>query len=110
MNQVKPFVKVMLDKERNLVLDMTAMIAFEEATGKSWLKGEVNLNSMKLKDFCTLLWSMLLTDDPSLTLQQVITLSDLNTVKRLTPPITQAINLALKDEEQKEKSPLTQSP
>ena len=109
MNQVKPFVKVTLDKERNLKLDMNAMIAFEEATGKSWLKGDVNPDKLKLKEYCTLIWSMLLTDDPALTLKQLIAMTDIMTLKRLSPFINQAVCIAM-EIDREDAPPLAESP
>ena len=108
-NKVKAFVPVMLDKERRLKLDSNAMIAFEEQTGKSWLTGSVNPSKLKYKEWCILVWSMLLTDDPALTLKQVQDFADLMVMRRLTPYVVKAINIALEADEE-DKAPLAESP
>ena len=85
-------VTITLDKERKLILNMRAMIAFEKATGKSWLKGEVDFDGLTLENYCTLIWAMLLTDDPKLTLNQVIDMLDVFSMDNLS--VVKAINLA----------------
>lgn len=62
-------VKITLDKERTLKLDLNAMVAFEDATGKSLFNFKAN--NISSKDIRALLWSCLIRDDKALTLEQV---------------------------------------
>lgn len=68
-NKAKPEVRIMLDRERTLVLDLNAMCAFEEATGKNMLKGMES--QFSAADLRALLWACLRHEDKSLTLEQV---------------------------------------
>ena len=70
MNQAKPAIKIMLDKERTLKLDLNAMVAFEDATGSNLFdfgKGE-KLNARSLR---ALLWACLIHEEKGLTEEQV---------------------------------------
>lgn len=66
-------VAIKLDRERHLQMDLNAMIAFEEATGKSFLD-IASLNSMGPKELRALLWASLKHEDPELTLEKAGTL------------------------------------
>lgn len=70
MAKVTPKVKIMLDKERTLRLDLNAMVEFEEMTGKSLISG-VNMQDLAIKDIRILLWACLMHEDEDLTLKQV---------------------------------------
>lgn len=67
---ISPTVKVTLDKERNLLMDLNAMVAFEDATGKSMLNMET-WKSLSAKDIRALLWACLIHEDKILTIEQV---------------------------------------
>lgn len=69
-NKAKPLVSIELDKKRNLLLDLNAMVNFEEATGKNILQG-ASLDNLSAKDLRALLWACLLHEDKDLTLEQV---------------------------------------
>ena len=74
IDKVRPAVPILLDRERKLCFDFNAMIAYEEATGKSLLEVK-NINvlfaSPTLKSLRALLWACLVDDDETLTLKQV---------------------------------------
>ncbi|MCL5290561.1 MAG: hypothetical protein M1489_05990 [Firmicutes bacterium] len=65
-----PAVKLNLDKERNLLLDLNAMVTFEQETGKSLMEG-ADLSKMGMIEFRALLWACLIHEDESLTLKNV---------------------------------------
>lgn len=68
-NQARPEVRITLDRDRTLILDLNAMCDFEEVTGKNMLKGmETEFSSLDLR---ALLWACLKHDDEELTLEQV---------------------------------------
>lgn len=66
-NPASPHAVVHLDKKRRMALDLNAMVAFEEATGKQ--VQELGAG-MSMSDMRVLLWACLLTDDPDVTLEQ----------------------------------------
>ncbi len=63
--------KITLDKERELTFNFNAAIKFRQATGKSLMKGEVKLDDLDEEGLLALLWAMLSSDDPSLTIEQL---------------------------------------
>jgi len=67
-NPVAPSVDIKLDKKRKLILDLNAMVAFEDEAGKS--VAEIGAN-MSMKDMRALLWAALLAEDPDVTLDTV---------------------------------------
>jgi hypothetical protein len=58
-------------KDRELRLTIGGMQKFREVTGKSLLKGEVNVAELTEKDIICLIWSLMIWDDPRLTMEQV---------------------------------------
>ena len=70
MNKAKPLVSITLDRKRNLLLDLNAMVSFEEATGKNLLQG-ITPDNLSAKDLRGLLWACLLHEDKELTLEKV---------------------------------------
>lgn len=74
VNKANPAVSIVLDKERHLLLDLNAMVAFEEATGDNLFEDKVAkklATSMSPKDLRALLWACLIHEDDTLTLKQV---------------------------------------
>jgi len=72
-NKAKPQVQIMLDKERTLILDLNAMVRFEQATGKNILQQQTfsDLNATELR---VLLWACLKSDDMEIKQDEVGTL------------------------------------
>lgn len=73
-NKVNPAVPIMLDKKRHLLLDLNAMVVFQEETGNNLFDSEVAdrlSKSLSPRDLRALLWSCLIHEDESLTLKQV---------------------------------------
>jgi hypothetical protein len=79
-------VPIALDKQRQMVFDLNAFAAYEEATGKCFLDTVASLftavqesagdafalmRRISLVDVRALLWAALSQEDPSLTVQQV---------------------------------------
>jgi len=74
VDKANPAVAIMLDKERYLLLDLNAMVAFEEETGKNLFDSNVSQElsaGLNPKDLRALLWACLLHEDESLTPKQV---------------------------------------
>jgi hypothetical protein len=58
-------------KDREMRLTIGGMQKFREVTGKSLLKGEVNINELTEKDIITLIWSLMIWEDKNLTVEAV---------------------------------------
>lgn len=72
--KIRPAMPIMLDKERHLLLDLNAMVAFQEETGKNLFDASVTKalkTSFGPKELRVLLWACLLHEDENLTLKQV---------------------------------------
>ena len=72
--KAKPAVTIELDKERHLLLDLNAMITFQETTGKNLFSadtGKTLSKNMSPADLRALLWACLIHEDEKLTLEQV---------------------------------------
>ena len=70
----KKYVEVELDKKRKLLIDLNAMCAFEEQTGKKFLDVADSLSKgdfPAMTDFRALFWSALIHEDPELTVDKV---------------------------------------
>ena len=107
-NKVKPEVPIMLDKERHLLMDLNAMVAFEDATGKNIMQG-VDADSMTAKDFRALLWACLLHEDEALKIEDVGKMIHAGNMGELAEKIAQAWEVA-SPEVKGDKSPLVESP
>ena len=64
MGKRAPIVKVTLDRERTLKLDLEALEAFEEASGTNFF--EMDGRGFKIKELRYLVWAGLLHEDPEL--------------------------------------------
>lgn len=71
MSKLSKTVKINLDKPRTLLLDMNAMIEFDNATGLNYLEFSRNLKNASAKELRALLWCMLIHEDKTLTIEQV---------------------------------------
>lgn len=103
---VAPVVKITLDKERNLLLDLNAMAEFEDATGKSLMRG-IDLNSLSMKDYRALIWACLIHEDEKLTVQQVGKMIHAGNMNEIGEAIIKAFDLAAP--ESKDDHPLTEN-
>lgn len=71
MSKISKTVKINLDKPRTLLLDMNAMIAFDNVTGLNYLEFSRNLKNASAKELRALLWCMLIHEDRELTIDEV---------------------------------------
>jgi hypothetical protein len=92
-------VPVMLDKERHLKLDLNAMVRFEEATGKSFLKG-FDTDNLTAKGMLSLFWACLLHEDPALTQEQVGSWIDATNMTALSDAMNKAISVSLPEKKE----------
>ena len=65
MNKAKPEIKITLDKERLLTMDLNAMVRFEQQTGKNLLNGKT-FQDISATDLRVLLWACLKGEDVEL--------------------------------------------
>jgi len=77
-------VTIMLDKERHLLLDINAMVKFEEITGKRlFVEGELKAKDLTAADFRALIWVMLIHEDKDFTLEQAGSLITIDNMPQL---------------------------
>ena len=110
VNKAKPGVKITLDKERTLKLDLNAMITFEEATGKSFAEGSFGRGNMSPGDLRTILWACLLHEDDTLTEKQVGSWVAMDNMVEVASKLNEAFEVALPRSEGKETAPLAKTP
>lgn len=82
-------VPIELDKKRTLRLDLNALAAYEEATGQSVTEIGVTINSVR--GLRAMLWGMLLTDEPELTLVEAGALVDPRNIEMVKEKISAAL-------------------
>lgn len=106
MNKVKPEVKIMLDRERTLVLDLNSMVSYEEVTGKNLFNEGFESVNASAKDMRVMLWACLLHDDPSLTLEQVGSIISIDNMSKVASRLNEAFEVAVPKTKRKSASPL----
>jgi len=109
-SKVKPVVKITLDKERTLKLDLNAMVAYEEATGSNLLDGSFLSSGMSAKELRTMLWACLLHEDDTLTEQQVGSWVNPANLVDITSKLDEAFEVSLPKSEGEETGPLEKTP
>jgi len=112
-SKVRPEVTIMLDKERHLKLDLNAMVAFQEETGKNLFSQksiELLANDMNPKDLRAMLWACLLHEDEKLTLKQVGSLLEVGNLQQVMEKLTEAWTAAIPTGEVTDKAPLAENP
>jgi len=107
-DKVRPGISINLDKERHLLMDLNAMVSFEEATGKNIMQG-IDPNGMTAKDFRALLWACLLHEDEELKIEDVGKMISVENMGELSEKIAQAWEVA-SPEGKGDKSPLAGKP
>jgi len=107
-DKVRPEISLTLDKERHLLMDLNAMVAFEDATGKNIMQG-LDADSMTARDFRALLWACLLHEDEALKIEDVGKMIHAGNMGELTEKVAQAWEVA-SPEVKGDKSPLAVSP
>lgn len=110
MNKANPGVKVVLDKERVLKLDLNAMAAFEEATGKSLMDGSFQSSNMSIRDVRAMLWACLIHEDDALTEKQVGSWVDMTNMLEVASKLNEAFEVAIPEGKEGEPNPLVKAP
>jgi hypothetical protein len=88
-----PSVPVMLDRERRLKLDINALVAFEDQSGKSVMND--GLANLTVRDIRALLWAALQHEDADLTVEQVGAWVHLGNLGVITEKLNMLVSLAL---------------
>lgn len=110
-DKMTPAVTITLDKERHLLLTLSAMIAFKKETGKDLMNPEVVKQiseHMELEDLRALLWASLRHEDKNLTIEQVGDMLHIGNMKDVAAKLGEAWSSALP--EAKKEAPLAPSP
>lgn len=89
-----PFIEIELDKPRKLRFGLSAMVSFEQLTGKKLMEIE---EEMSLETISQMLWCMLKQDDPELTLESTCILIDeyADSITTVTDAVTRALQAAM---------------
>jgi len=115
-SRINPAVTIKLDKERHLLLDLNAMVAFQEETGKNLFDRKVIVDLSKTlepKTLRTLIWACLLHEDEALTQKQAGKLLRLGNLVDVTRKLIEAWEAAMtsgSEEEVTEAGPLPAKP
>jgi hypothetical protein len=105
--QVRPEVKIELDKTRTLYFDMNALVDFEAVTGQNFMKVDwLNMNVTILR---ALLWAGLHGEDKTLTLDGIGAMLSFATMSEMTSKIQGAIFQAV-PQKKADESPLQTPP
>jgi len=88
--QASPAIVVDLDRKRNFVLDLNAFCELEKRVGKSLFK-LIKWDDMGVNDLRYLLWAGLLTDDPSLTLEDFSKMVSMQKLQQFAPMINEML-------------------
>jgi len=107
-DKVRPGIPITLDKARYLLMDLNAMVSFEEATGKNIMQG-LDADSMSAKDFRALLWACLLHENEALKVEDVGKMIRAENMGELSDKIAQAWEVA-SPEAEGDSRPLAENP
>lgn len=93
-NVIMDGVKITLDKERVLLLDLNGMIEFEEETGMELLNGfdTTAMNTKQLRLFLSLCFKC---DDPEMTPEKAGKLINLGNISRIMDALNQLLDKAM---------------
>lgn len=103
-NVLDKSIPIQLDKKRHLKFDLNAFVELEEKFGSIGAAFEA-LEKGSIKGVRTLLWAGLVHEDPELTERDVGALVTVEKLSEVTAMITQAVNAALPEAD--EKNPLS---
>lgn len=85
-----------LDKPRKMKLDLNAMAAYEETTGKSAFDIGKNVSATNIR---ALLWAALIHEDDTLTIKDVGALLHMGNMQAVSEKITQLIQTSTEQSE-----------
>jgi hypothetical protein len=99
MNKAKPEVKITLDKERTLTMDLNAMVRFEQQTGKNLLSGDT-FKSISATDLRVLLWACLKGEDMELMQEQVGAMIHPGNMEYVSEVLSQMWNISMPEKDE----------
>ena len=94
--RTKKIVDIDLDIPRQLKLNMNTVASFEERTGKSIGAVKDELGRVPMSTFRVLLWALLVTDEPTLTIEEAGARVDFDNLKYVTDKISEVMSSANK--------------
>ena len=106
---IKSAVPIELDKTRHLLLDLNAMVSFQDETGYNLLDDKDTKKLMTAagpKEVRALLWACLIHEDETLTLKQVGSWLHTGNMAEVTEKLTTAWTAAMPKGGEKETDPL----
>jgi len=110
-NKAKPGVKIILGgKERTMTLDLNAMVAFEDATGKNPFSKEFQSRNMSPRDIRAMAWACLAHADNTLTEEQVGSWVNASNMEETTIKLNEVFEVSASGSEGKKTDPLAKTP
>ena len=100
-------VAIQLDKERHLRLTARGMVAFEEKTGKSLLRG-VDLGTMTAGELVALAWACLIHEDKELTYDAVLDMVEIGDMPMLAKAVSECVVESFPEKEEGTGAPLAE--
>jgi hypothetical protein len=97
MSKITPIVTVELDKKRHLRFDLNALVNIEKAAGKNYTEAIISAGNGSMTDTRVVLWGALLSDDPTLTLDQVGEMIDLGNLADMSAAVVRAFGVSIPD-------------
>ena len=104
-----PTVAITLDRERHLRMDLNALADFERVSGKSVMRGGLELDTLSVADIRTLLWACLVAEDESLSERQVGGMLHVGNLSALTEALTKLFGDVMPEQEETPEVPLPET-
>ena len=100
-------VKIILDKERHVYFSAYSLLKFKEETGHDL----INMDGTSPTDMIPVLWAGLITEDKTLTVEQVAEMIPLSQLEHVMNKVTGAIQIATppSDKESRKTGPLVKT-
>lgn len=105
-----PTVPITLDRERNMCMDLNALADFERVSGKSVMRGGLDMESLNVADIRALLWACLVKDDESLSERQVGAMLHVGNLGAVTDALTRLFTDVMPEQEESAETPLPVTP
>lgn len=92
--QARPEKYITLDRRRKFIMNWHALLMLEKTLGKNAFRA-IDWSDPGLNDVTHILWAGLLTEDPSLTIAQVIEMLNPNDLARISSEISEGTAAAM---------------
>jgi len=107
--KLDPRVPLTLDKERTLLLNLNAMVAYQKTTGKNLLKPD-GFDMENPEDLRAFLWACLIHDDKTLTLETAGALVNPANIGAINLALVKTFTAAMPEVDKEQPGPLPPAP